>query len=257
MVVSAEGCAAGCRPPPEIAAQAHQIGFITDRAGAIIGDDEVSLPMRRCRKAGASAFIGGDGEKLEVDSTNFCTVFVLDKHHLATAGHCFPTSIRRGAMAPHRYVIILGPISPQLVDARLRAPRSRFVDGSELELVASAHDGEEAPDWAVLRTTRSLERSAMPLQTSVAAGDRVQAIGFADYQSIESVTPGGVKDISPRGTLHVTYQARSGQSGSPVFDAYGNVIGVHAATNRMRKHAIVTSIAELLPALFESRRRLL
>lgn len=250
--------AAATAAPPEIAAHADRIGVVVDAIAAEVDATGARLRLRPCEKRGGQCFLGRGEQLLEIDSTNFCTVFVLDKWHIATAGHCFVEKTCRAAKptTTDRHVVALGVGQNNFRDGELHIPRERFIATGEAELVACVYRTYEEPDWAILRVRRSLDVPAMPL-ASVGVQDRVKALGFPAYRPISFVPEGVVRSFNTHGIAHGDYRSEDGQSGSPVFDDLGQVVGVHGGRNRFRDRACFTPIQHLIPTLTESRRTIL
>lgn len=163
--------------------------------------------------------------RLEIDS-HLCTGFVVAKDLIATASHC---------------VLQKEPIKLALVD---------FIDGRYETFKVVAVGGLYAGnDWALLKSnTEEIEPIPFSIVPPV-PGLMVASIGHPHGIKEEIMTFGMVTAVGRMIQLaEINYP---GESGSPIIDQGGQVIGVLSAVNIQAPVAYVTPIEVLAKKLFQ------
>lgn len=142
-----------------------------------------------------------------------------------------------------------------LEDARANV-RVRFDDGAKVAAVQLVQHPEFARDRvgfndiALVRLAKPLEIDAYPAIAECPPGQPVQVVGFGmfgrldggelDYDGrlragcnvVEHVRGTCLVCFAHRGRCRLLYCPASGDSGGPLFNAHGNLVGIHSFTAR-------------------------
>jgi Caspase domain/Trypsin-like peptidase domain/TIR domain len=161
------------------------------------------------------------------------TAWVLDEHHMVTAGHCVPAGGVMELACVFGFAMDEGGAVPATFAAAQVAFPSAVLCSREL---AEGGDG----DWAVLRFEEALP--APPLRVrgaEVEVGEEVWMLGYPCGIPLK-YAPGALVTQHKNGDrFHATLDAFAGNSGSPVFDAELEVVGILVRGGRdfaPRKH---------------------
>lgn len=148
-----------------------------------------------------------------------CSAALIGPDMVLTAGHC----VNAGNCASKSFVFdFFATSAPVRVPAASVYRCAQVVDGDFDTLVGSVRS-----DWVVLRLDRVVTgRPIMPVvNRAPARGDPIAMIGYPAGLT-GKVTFGTMRGRWPDGYLHANLDEFHGNSGSPVFDARGRIIGV-------------------------------
>lgn len=150
----------------------------------------------------------------------FGTAWVLDEHHMVTAGHCLP----RGGVAElgcvFGFAVGLEGEVPDSFSAEQVAFPSAVLSSRDLD-----EDGDA--DWAILRFEHALGASPLRLRTGeVEIGEAVWMFGHPCGLPLKYAPGAVVTRHKNEDRFLATLDAFAGNSGSPVFDAQRRVVGM-------------------------------
>lgn len=148
------------------------------------------------------------------------TAWVIDEHHMVTAGHCVPREGAAELVCVFGFAIDETGGAPEWFDADQVAFPSAV-------LSARPQGEEDDGDWAVLRFEEALV--APPLRVrgrEVEVGEEVWMIGCPCGIPLKYAPGGLVTRHKNDDRFHATLDAFAGNSGSPVFDEYHEVVGI-------------------------------
>jgi hypothetical protein len=150
----------------------------------------------------------------------FGTAWVIDEHHMVTAGHCVP----RGGVEAMVCVFGFAANRDGEVASSFDAEQVAFPSAA---LSSRQLDEEGDGDWAVLRFEQAL--AAPPLRvrgSAVEVGEPVWMLGYPCGIPLKYAPGALVTRHKNDDRFLATLDAFAGNSGSPVFDAQHQVIGM-------------------------------
>lgn len=149
------------------------------------------------------------------------TAWVLDEHHMVTAGHCVPASGVDDMVCVFGFAVNAAGEVPLCFEAGQVAFPSAALSSRELE---EAGDG----DWAVLRFEQALPAPPLRLRAEgeVVVGEPVWMLGHPCGIPLKYAPGALVTGHKNDDRFFATLDAFAGNSGSPVFDAQHEVVGV-------------------------------
>lgn len=148
------------------------------------------------------------------------TAWVIDEHHMVTAGHCIPTEGAAELVCIFGFALDETGEAPEWFEAEQVAFPSAV-------LSARPQGEEDDGDWAVLRFEEAL--AAPPLRVrsrEVEVGEEVWMLGCPCGIPLKYAPGGLVTRHKNDDRFYATLDAFAGNSGSPVFDEYHEVVGI-------------------------------
>ncbi len=162
-----------------------------------------------------------DGERFaEQPSGASGTAWVIDEHHMVTAGHCIPPEGAADLVCIFGFVLDETGEPPEWFDAEQVAFPSAVLSARP------QGEGDDG-DWAVLRFDEAL--AAPPLRVrgrEVEVGEEVWMLGCPCGIPLKYAPGGVVTRHKNDDRFYATLDAFAGNSGSPVFDEYHEVVGI-------------------------------
>lgn len=163
--------------------------------------------------------------RLFIDNKS-CTGFVVAKNVLATAAHCISQP---------------APIKEAIAE---------FTDGSEKPFKVIAQGGTAAgQDWALLKTDTGKRPPFQFAITPPTLGEMVASVGHPYGVPEQLMTYGMIMRLD--NMIHTAQTNYPGESGSPLIDRGGQVMGIVAAINVQAPVTYVTPIGVLARKLFQ------
>lgn len=149
------------------------------------------------------------------------TAWVLDEHHMVTAGHCVPAAGVDEVVCVFGFALGADGETPTCFGPEQVAFPSAALSSREL---AEAGDG----DWAVLRFEQPLPAPPLKVRTEgeVVVGEAVWMLGHPCGIPLKYAPGAIVTGHKNDDRFFATLDAFAGNSGSPVFDARHQVVGV-------------------------------
>ncbi len=161
-----------------------------------------------------------------------CTGFLVGKDLLVTAGHC---AVNHGEVRNmtedycEAYTWYFDYFSSEMKEGELQEVDKNKVYKCKEIIYAVAEEDTPGRDFALIRLDRPVE-SRKPLKLSkrnLRKRDRLSLIGFPMGMPMKITDQGRVMDLSIDEPIAITnLDAFSGNSGSPVFNAHNEVVGV-------------------------------
>lgn len=150
----------------------------------------------------------------------FGSAWVLDEHHMVTAGHCVPRGGVDELVCVFGFAVGLEGEVPDSFSAEQVAFPSAALSSREL-----GEDGDA--DWAILRFEQALGAAPLRLRTGeVEIGEAVWMFGHPCGLPLKYAPGAVVTRHKNEDRFLATLDAFAGNSGSPVFDAQRRVVGM-------------------------------
>ena len=150
----------------------------------------------------------------------FGTAWVIDEHHMVTAGHCVPADGPDGIVCVFGFAVGADGEVATSFDAEQVAFPSAVLSSHQL-----AEDGDG--DWAVLRFEGALPAPPLRLRSGeVAVGEPLWMAGYPCGIPLKYAPGALVTRHKNDDRFYATLDAFAGNSGSPVLDEQQQVVGI-------------------------------
>lgn len=150
------------------------------------------------------------------------TAWVLDDHHMVTAGHCVPPGGADELVCVFGFAVGLQGDVPASFGAEQVAFPSAALTSHDL-------DEDEGGDWAILRFEQALEPPPLRLRVGgVGVGEAVWTLGHPCGLPLKYAPGAVVTRHKNADRFLATLDELAGSPGAPVFDAQPRVVGMLA-----------------------------
>lgn len=150
----------------------------------------------------------------------FGTAWVLDEHHMVTAGHCVPHGGVNELVCVFGFAVNGEGEAATSFDAEQVAFPSAVLSSRDL-------DEEGDGDWAVLRFEQALAAAPLSVRAgAVEVGEQVWMLGYPCGIPLKYAPGAVVTQHKNDDRFLATLDAFAGNSGSPVFDVCHQVVGM-------------------------------